>query len=59
MQLTIVKSKTLFAFNNACWNFSYRCSWVFCIKTSIEITVESHGGTAGKDHAENNKNKSY
>ena len=53
----MVKSKTLFAFIIPAWNFPYRCSWIFCIKASVEITVESHGGTAGKDHAENDKKK--
>ena len=32
-------------------------SWVFCIIFSVEIAVESHGGTSGEDHAENDQKK--
>ena len=50
-----VKSNVLLAEIIPCRNFSYRSSGILFIKLFIEITIESHCSTAGKDHAKNDQ----
>ena len=40
--------------NNSFGYFPDGCSWIGSIKFPVEIAVECHGSTAGKDHAEDN-----
>ncbi len=50
----MVNSKTLFACNIPAGISLMAVRGISCIKTSVEIAIESHGRTAGKDHAKNN-----
>ena len=56
-QLTIVKINAFFWSDDAFRYFPYCGSWIQCIPFAIEVSVEGHRGTAGEDHAENDKEK--
>ena len=51
------KNQSILWSDDAFWHLADRCPWIECIYIPIQVAVKSHGCTAGKYHAEDDKNE--